>query len=57
MKFARTIKEFAKKHETALSVVATTLVVSMIMTRSHREIDRFLLEKNLFNEFYTPEDI
>jgi hypothetical protein len=55
--FNRIVKRFVRKHETAISVIITTTVVVAILNRSHREIDRFLIEKGLFDEFYTPEDV
>jgi len=50
------VKDFVRKHETAISVIVTTAIVVEIINRGHRETDRFLIEKGLFNEFYTPED-
>ena len=50
-------KNFVKKHRVAIAIVGTTAVWTTLHYRYNvKELNEFLKEHNLFDEYYTPED-
>lgn len=50
-------KNFVVKHKTPITVVATTVITAVVVTKVNgekvREMKEFLEEKDLLDEFYT----
>lgn len=50
------IRNFIARHKVAITVVATSTVWFAIQSRAAKQVNEFLKEHDLYDEFYTPED-
>ena len=55
MKTIKSTKRFVHNHKTALIVTATSTAWIALMMRNAKELNAFLAEHNLLDEYYQPE--
>lgn len=49
-------RKFVSKHRVAIAITATSVSWFALLRYNNRQLNDFLKEHDLFDEYYTPED-